>query len=168
MVWSIGKKKPNYCRFQFMVRPTMGTDYGQGRRQTRKSSIILFGGLQPHLAYLRRLFPLYGGDLMETLGTHTHDGYTYSSLATNLPYVAMLLRCPLPLFSFVSLHFLLHVCTTPSIVNSLWDITKSSIVSCSFSLFLFHGKAKVTASCTCWCIIVLPMCMYATMPPLRC
>ena len=33
-------------------------DYGQGRRQTWKSSIILFGGLQPHLAYLRRLFSL--------------------------------------------------------------------------------------------------------------
>ena len=33
-------------------------EYGLGRRQTWKSSIILFGGLQPHLAYLRRLFSL--------------------------------------------------------------------------------------------------------------
>ena len=33
-------------------------DYGQGRRQTWKSSIILFEGLQPHFAYLRRLFSL--------------------------------------------------------------------------------------------------------------
>ena len=52
-------------------------DYGQGRRQTRKSSIILFGGLQPHFAYLRRLFSLYwGGHLMETLGEHTMDIHT--------------------------------------------------------------------------------------------
>ena len=33
-------------------------DYGLGKRQTWKSSIILFGGLQPHLAHLRRLFSL--------------------------------------------------------------------------------------------------------------
>ena len=33
-------------------------DYGQGRRKTWKSSIILFGGLHSHLAYLRRLFSL--------------------------------------------------------------------------------------------------------------
>ena len=26
MVWSIGKKKPNYCRLQFMERPTMGKE----------------------------------------------------------------------------------------------------------------------------------------------
>ena len=52
-------------------------DYGQGKRQTWKSSIILFGGLQPHLAYLRRLFPLYfGGDWMESLGEHTMDIHT--------------------------------------------------------------------------------------------
>ena len=51
-------------------------DYGQGRRQIRKSSIILLGGLQSHLAYLRRLFPLYWGDLMETLGEHTMDIHT--------------------------------------------------------------------------------------------
>ena len=30
-----------------------------GRGQTWKSSIIIFGVLQPHLAYLRRLFSLY-------------------------------------------------------------------------------------------------------------
>ena len=34
-------------------------DDGLERGQTWKSSIIIFGGLQPHLAYLRRLFSLY-------------------------------------------------------------------------------------------------------------
>ena len=62
-------------------------DYGQGRRQIRKSNIILFGGLQTHLAYLRRLFPLYWGGL-DGDTWRIHDGHTYSSLATNLPYVA--------------------------------------------------------------------------------
>ena len=33
-------------------------DKGLGRGQTWKSSIIIFGGLQPHFAYLRRLFSL--------------------------------------------------------------------------------------------------------------
>ena len=47
-------------------------DYGQGRRQTWKSSFILFGGLQPLLAYLRRL--------LSFVMIHTH-----SSLATILP-----------------------------------------------------------------------------------
>ena len=66
---------------------------------------------------------------------------------------------------------LLHVCNIsliPFVVNSLWDISKSSIVSCSFSLFLFYGKAKVTASHRCWWISAFPMCTCATSLPFRC
>ena len=60
-----------------------------GKEEDKLGKVALFyvGGLQPHFAYLRRLFSLYWGDT---------DGHTHFSLATNLPYVAMLLRCPLP------------------------------------------------------------------------
>ena len=67
MVWSIGKKEAQLLSLSIQG----AADYGQGRRQIKKSSIILFGGLQPHLAYLRRLFSLYREDTNTRMDIHT-------------------------------------------------------------------------------------------------
>ena len=81
-------------------------DYGQGRRQTWKSSIILFGGLQPHLAYLRRLLSLYWG---QTHGwTHTHSPHQPPIFHMSLcPLDALSLTCfPQFLQNAPSYHFI--------------------------------------------------------------
>ena len=80
-------------------------DYGQRRRQTRKSSIILFGGLQPHFAYLRRLFSLYWD-------THIHS-YSYTLL---ISYQSSICRyapeMPSPSLAFFSFYSMLPLITS--------------------------------------------------------
>ena len=45
MVWSIGKKKPNYCHLQFMERSTMGKE----EDKLEKVALLYLGGSSPFL-----------------------------------------------------------------------------------------------------------------------
>ena len=83
-------------------------DYGQGRRQIRKSSIILFGGLQPHLAYLRRLISLYWGG-----GTQATHGWTYTLLISHQSSICHYApEMPSPSLAFFSFYSMVPLITS--------------------------------------------------------